>query len=732
MNNKFGIQNFRVFDDKGAQFKVAPITVLTGCNSSGKSSMIKAIMLFEDFFKRLKKDYVNKDLGDLSAYSLILNEGEHKLARFDNTLNKDSKSDEMIFSFTKHSLFADAEIEVEFVFKENKNNRLGNGLLDKLRIKCGDTYIYVYSFNPPKDEKSLFIDYQAFIGMYFNFLKKVSENKEADSNTFSINFTPYLDQSMNEMFKYNILFKSLSNMSGESKSMRNDPAYLYLNKSSEEKIEKLITWFKSLKDRNISNITLFDSPAFTYLKDAPKDNINELIFAKIIKDEKVDLYIKDKVIEHLKFIVTQFNESRHTYFKDYFTELQSEYLSHKYSNKLDTHEENWVNKHKKRNASINLDFIKDTKDLLTLYYIGFAGSSSDFNLDNLPKKEPLANFEQFCVIMHGFSDFIEPGYFSDNNNLKFFEEVGYYGEYLNYQQFMAVNDHEKWLEYINFFIEDAFFNLPDFIDNVEFVNSNRPKVERFYDLSNVSGSFTHLIKGYVSLGNKEVLIKNKGKYKLGDFLRKWVKELEIADDVIFEFSKEGSGIYIYLVIDNEQTLLADLGYGITQVLSMLLKIELSILSNFIIYKKFIASSSNSNIIQKDALVDPLIDSHMNKEQTIAIEEPEANLHPKLQSKLADMFMEANELYNINFILETHSEYLIRKFQNLVASPNHKATPEDISIYYLYNPNAVPKGKKQVEQLEIRPDGILKQDFGEGFFDEASNLTFELLKLQNPN
>ena len=97
-----------------------------------------------------------------------------------------------------------------------------------------------------------------------------------------------------------------------------------------------------------------------------------------------------------------------------------------------------------------------------------------------------------------------------------------------------------------------------------------------------------------------------------------------------------------------------------------------------------------------------------------------------------MFMEANELYNINFILETHSEYLIRKLQYLVANPEHSAKSEDISIYYMYHPDKIPEGQTQVVDLEIRPDGLLKKDFGEGFFDEASSWTFELLKLQSLN
>ena len=148
---------------------------------------------------------------------------------------------------------------------------------------------------------------------------------------------------------------------------------------------------------------------------------------------------------------------------------------------------------------------------------------------------------------------------------------------------------------------------------------------------------------------------------------------------------------------------------------MLLKIELSILNNFEL-AGYIGFSSY----------------YGSKEQTLTIEEPEGFLHPLFQSILSDMFMESNELYNINFILETHSEYLIRKLQYLVANPEHSAKAEDISIYYMYHPDKIPEGQTQVVDLEIRPDGLLKKDFGEGFFDEASSWTFELLKLQSLN
>ena len=45
MNPIFSLKNFRSFGVEGADFELAPITVLTGCNSAGKSSLVKALML---------------------------------------------------------------------------------------------------------------------------------------------------------------------------------------------------------------------------------------------------------------------------------------------------------------------------------------------------------------------------------------------------------------------------------------------------------------------------------------------------------------------------------------------------------------------------------------------------------------------------------------------------------------------------------------------------------------
>lgn len=713
MNRKLGIQNFRVFDEKGAQFKLAPITVLTGCNSSGKSSVIKAMMLFKSFLKDFAGDYHSKNMKPIPSYTLELNQGEHKLARFDKSLNKGSKSDEMVFSWSKHSIFANKEIKVEYVFKENTKNKLGNGYLHQIRIIAEGKCIYRLRYDMDENEQTYEIDHQAFRNMFFDFSDTLS-----NGDTFSVDFA-----STDAFFKnkQHDIFEVIKTLNGAIKSKRFNSAYLYLKNGTNSQLEKLIKFLESLNTTDLKNKTLFFSPGYEYLKDATKENINTLLFGLIESQ-----CVKDTSFHHYESLIDSFIDSKHVYFKDYFAEMEVSYMSKMYNETFEFTD------------SFFKDFEMNSKSFIsrTVDYLKSLSSTSDcsFNLSflNFPNKHD--EFEKVCFILFAFSEYVEIGYRRENNTTSKGHvkkaDSNIEKKPQNHEVYTIQKKFNTWLEFIELFLEDVIFNLPEFLDNVEFINSSRPKVERSYDLSNI-GTFNSLLKDYVSYNERRIIYDYKKNdeigfveqfYKLGIFVRKWVKELEIADDIIFEPAEDGPGIYIYLVNNEERVLLADLGYGVTQVLSMLLKIELSIIDSFE------EGKSTDTIIDGDHTAD----TQSNRGTTIVIEEPEANLHPKLQSKLADMFMEANEKHNINFILETHSEYLIRKFQTLVADPEHSAKSQDIAIYYLYHPDNVPAGKKQVEDLEMRPDGFLKKDFGEGFFDEASNLTFKLLKFQSLN
>ncbi len=108
---------------------------------------------------------------------------------------------------------------------------------------------------------------------------------------------------------------------------------------------------------------------------------------------------------------------------------------------------------------------------------------------------------------------------------------------------------------------------------------------------------------------------------------------------------------------------------------------------------------------------------------------ECNLQCKycLQHDVVNIAMERQVnpmLYN--FIIETHSEYLIRKLQFLTAS---KKVGTDKSIIYYFNADKyVTANEPKVKPIEIRKNGNLSDTFGPGFYDEISRLQFDLMML----
>ena len=60
MNTHLSIKNFRAFDNKGVSIDLRPMTILTGCNSSGKSSIAKALILLNNFLESANSETVSK------------------------------------------------------------------------------------------------------------------------------------------------------------------------------------------------------------------------------------------------------------------------------------------------------------------------------------------------------------------------------------------------------------------------------------------------------------------------------------------------------------------------------------------------------------------------------------------------------------------------------------------------------------------------------------------------
>lgn len=239
----------------------------------------------------------------------------------------------------------------------------------------------------------------------------------------------------------------------------------------------------------------------------------------------------------------------------------------------------------------------------------------------------------------------------------------------------------------------------DFLKNgFRYLRSTRGLQTRLY-LDNQNQTIINRVAKEFEANQK--LLETQDYSNQKEFFFKWLKKFEIGTDIHINRQFGSATTIEVTTLDGDKRFLSDLGFGATQLLVVLMEI------------------TNLNFF-----------SEKNKRGNspfwvIAVEEPEANLHPDFQSQLADMFAEAWMKFKTQFIIETHSEYLIRKMQLIIAKKTFGFNHEELEVYYFNNPKQLKRGEKQVVRLEPQEDGSFKKGFGPGFYDEASNLVMEL-------
>jgi len=65
---------------------------------------------------------------------------------------------------------------------------------------------------------------------------------------------------------------------------------------------------------------------------------------------------------------------------------------------------------------------------------------------------------------------------------------------------------------------------------------------------------------------------------------------------------------------------------------------------------------------------------------LLLEQPEIHLHPSVQADLADVFVEVAKKRNLQIILESHSEHLLRRLQRRIAE-NKKISADQTALYF---------------------------------------------------
>ena len=225
----------------------------------------------------------------------------------------------------------------------------------------------------------------------------------------------------------------------------------------------------------------------------------------------------------------------------------------------------------------------------------------------------------------------------------------------------------------------------DYFDKY-YIDRKKPKEYKFEEVNKILSEHAQDLKlklfnkyktKYISSFDKrKMYIKSIRAYF---FLIKNLRNLKIADELNVNSLED---LYRFLLVkDGVVCGVKDLGFGSQQLLTLILNITVNLTEG-------------------------------NKAKIMMIEEPESNLHPDRQIKLIDMLIDYQKNFDLEFILETHSEYVLRHYQNLVAGG--KIKPSDISINYFAD-----KGK--INQVSLRDDGVLSENIGKNFYSLSSEL-----------
>ncbi|MDX1994777.1 MAG: DUF3696 domain-containing protein [bacterium] len=100
---------------------------------------------------------------------------------------------------------------------------------------------------------------------------------------------------------------------------------------------------------------------------------------------------------------------------------------------------------------------------------------------------------------------------------------------------------------------------------------------------------------------------------------------------------------------------------------------------------------------------------------ILLEQPELHLHPRAQAVLADLFLEVAEKRNLQLIVESHSEHLLRRMQRRIAETEYAwATPEKVRAYFC---SSGEEGS-QIEDVQIDEYGQIR-NWPDKFFGDIS-------------
>ena len=111
---------------------------------------------------------------------------------------------------------------------------------------------------------------------------------------------------------------------------------------------------------------------------------------------------------------------------------------------------------------------------------------------------------------------------------------------------------------------------------------------------------------------------------------------------------------------------------------------------------------------------------------LILENPEAHLHPKAQSELADVLIDVVKNRNVQIILESHSEHLLLRLMRRIAEECEEGISADQTAFHFCE---IKGGNSRAEQLKVDEYGNIsnwpKDFFGDEMGDVAKKTKAEM-------
>ena len=115
--------------------------------------------------------------------------------------------------------------------------------------------------------------------------------------------------------------------------------------------------------------------------------------------------------------------------------------------------------------------------------------------------------------------------------------------------------------------------------------------------------------------------------------------------------------------------------------------------------------------------------YVDEGSTLILEQPGIHLHPKVQADLADLLIEVVNERNLQILVESHSEHLLTRLQRRIAEEKIRA--DQTALYFCSNDDGV----SNIERLKMDELGNIS-NWPENFFGNEMGDLFAMTKAQS--